>query len=232
MRRVRPPLIELRQYVIAPGRRDRMIELFDTYFAAAQDALGLPILGQFRAVGDADRLVWLRGFDDMATRPERLGAFYGGPVWTEFGPEAIGYVAGYDNVQLLREAAPGQGIEADLDARPPLDAASPAGVVVATTYRLRHSPTDDVVRLCGAILAAQPGLRRLGLYVSEPSANNFPALPIREGEHLLTWLATPLDPEADPPWPDESSLAPLLDGPPERLVLEPTARSVLRGLAA
>ena len=211
MRPVRPIFIELRQYVIAPGRRARMIELFDTYFAEAQDALNLPILGQFEAVGDPDRLVWLRGLPDMASRPERLGAFYGGAVWTQHGGEAIGYVTGYDNVQLLREASPGAGLQVDLDARPPAGAKMPERGVCAGTYRLLE-PAD-----AGRIerLRRQLGARLLGLYVSDATPNNFPVLPIREGEHLLTWFAT-------------GQTTPDVDTPDEMLQLQPTPRSILR----
>ena len=216
MHLVRPPLIELRQYVIAPGKRDRMIELFDTHFATAQDELGLPILGQFRVHGDPDRLVWLRGLPDMASRPERLGAFYGGPVWAEFGAEAIGIVTGYDNVQLLHEAAPGSGVEVDLDARPAAGAGEPCGLFSAVTYRLAAPAGADLVARCQARL----GDRMLGLYVSDPTPNNFPPLPIREGEHLLTWLVA-----GDT---QTTMNDPALHAAPERLLLRPTARSVLR----
>ncbi len=210
MRPVRPAYVELRQYVIAPGRRARMIELFDTYFADAQDALGLPILGQFEAVGDPDRLVWLRGFDDMASRPERLGAFYGGAVWTQHGAEAIGYVTGYDNVQLLRAAEPGCGLQVDLDARPHAGALVQSRGVSAGTYRLQEPAGASLIER----VRGQLGRSLLGLYVSDPTPNNFPVLPIREGEHLLTWFAA--DQVHD------------VDTPDELLRLQPTPRSILR----
>ena len=218
MQRVQPPLIEFRQYVIVPGRCERMVELFDTFFATAQDELGLPILGHFRVVGDPDRLVWLRGFADMATRPERLGAFYGGPVWAEHGTEAIGLVQSYDNVQLLREAAPGSGIAVDLAARP---AGGGGESILATTYRLMTAPSAEFVARCTALLAPY---HPLGTYVTDPTPNNFPALPIREGEHLFTWFAR----ASSGPAVDDGALDSFFAGPPERLLLDPCARSGLR----
>jgi hypothetical protein len=210
MRPAKPPLIELRQYIIAPGKRERMIELFNMHFARAQDDLGLPILGFFRAANDPDRLVWLRGLPDMQTRPTLLGAFYGGPAWSAFGAEAIGYVTGYDNVQLLRETTSGSGISVDLDRRLGHD-----GNIAATTYRLREAPDDAFLAASAKVL---PAIGLLGSYVTEPTPNNFPALPIREGEHLFTWCAESTDAEID-----EHALEPFLAGPPERLILESAA---------
>jgi hypothetical protein len=228
MPEVKPPLIEFRQYIIAPGQRARMIELFDAHFAEAQDALGLPILGHFRAADDADRLVWLRGFPDLPSRPDRLGAFYGGPVWAEFGREAIALVAGYNNVQVLREATPGSGIAADPHRRPPPGAAAGAGAVVATTYRLVNPANAAVIAQMQALLHSLPAGALLGSYVTEPAPNNFPALPIREGEHLYTWFARCAATETDRIALDETGFRHLFAAPPERLVLLPAARSILQ----
>ena len=223
---VRPPLIELRQYVLAPGRRERMVELFDTHFAEAQDALGLPILGQFRPVGNPDGLVWIRGFPDMASRPDLLGRFYGGDVWSEWGPEAIGYVVGFNNVQLLRVAAPEAGVTVDLDARPALGNTAARGVVVATSYRLAQAPEEMLLQLCNEAARADGG-RLLGFYVSDATPNNFPTLPIREREHLFTWFAAYNEYKAIPTPDVAVALSRHFVAPPERLILEPTSRSLL-----
>jgi hypothetical protein len=228
MPEVKPPIIEFRQYVITPGHRGRMVELFDTHFAETQDALGLPILGHFRAADDHDRLVWLRGFPDMASRPDRLGAFYGGPVWAEFGPEAIALVAGYDNVQLLHEATPGSGIAAEPHLRPPPGAALGTGAVVATTYRLANPANAAFIAQVQALLHSLPAGALLGSYVGDPTPNNFPALPIREGEHLYTWFARCAAAETDRIALDETGFRHLFAAPPERLVLLPAARSILQ----
>jgi hypothetical protein len=207
---VRPPLIELRQYVVAPGKRDRLIELFATQFVAAQNALGLPILGYFTVPTDPDRLVWLRGFDSMQTRPDRLGAFYGGPVWAQFGPETISLVSEYGNVQLLREAFPGSGIAFPRD--------TGADRLIAVTYSLR-APPHEAFAAARQALSALPEGHLIGTYITAPTPNNFPALPIREGEHLFTWFARwPAGPH---PTIKEDDFAPFLATPPERLVLLP-----------
>ncbi|MEV7990963.1 NIPSNAP family protein [Streptomyces sp. NPDC086077] len=74
-------MIELRQYTLRPGRRDELIELFDREFIETQEEAGILVRGQFRDLDDPDRLVWLRGFRDMAARHSALTAFYDEPVW-------------------------------------------------------------------------------------------------------------------------------------------------------
>src|SRR6266849_8903181 len=73
------PIVERRQYTLHPGKRDVLIELFDREFVESQEALGMKVIGQFRALDDPDRFIWLRGFTDMPSRARALEAFYDGP---------------------------------------------------------------------------------------------------------------------------------------------------------
>jgi hypothetical protein len=74
-------VVELRRYTLKPGARETLVELFDREFVESQEALGMRILGTFRDLDDPDQFVWLRGFDDMASRAPALTAYYTGPVW-------------------------------------------------------------------------------------------------------------------------------------------------------
>ena len=78
---LRSPIVELRQYTLHPGRRDTLIDLFEREFLDTQEAAGMRVLGQFRDLDAPDRFVWLRGFEDMASRRASLEAFYDGPAW-------------------------------------------------------------------------------------------------------------------------------------------------------
>jgi hypothetical protein len=49
------PVIELRQYTLYGGRRDRLIELFECEFVIPQERLGLRLFGQFRDLDHPDR---------------------------------------------------------------------------------------------------------------------------------------------------------------------------------
>jgi hypothetical protein len=108
-------IVELRRYVLRPGRRDELIELFEREFVEPQEALGAQIVGMFRDVRDPDRFVWIRSFPDMAVRLAALRGFYGGPVWREHGPAANVTMIDSDDVHLLEQEsgefvpAPGNG---------------------------------------------------------------------------------------------------------------------------
>lgn len=41
-------VVELRRYALRPGKRDTLVELFDSEFVETQEAEGMCILGQFR----------------------------------------------------------------------------------------------------------------------------------------------------------------------------------------
>ena len=131
------PILELRQYTLRPGQRDVLIDLFEREFVDSQEALGMRVLGTFRDLDRPDRFVWLRGFDDMASRREGLTAFYGGPVWQAHRNAANDTMLDSDNVLLLREAREGSGFVLGRQPRPPQGAAEiPAGLLVATVYSL------------------------------------------------------------------------------------------------
>ncbi|TGV64810.1 NIPSNAP family protein, partial [Mesorhizobium sp. M00.F.Ca.ET.158.01.1.1] len=68
------PIVELRQYSLKPGRRETLIEIFDTEFIESQEDAGMTIIGQFRDLDRPDMFVWMRGFDSMDARKDALGA--------------------------------------------------------------------------------------------------------------------------------------------------------------
>lgn len=234
-------VVELRQYTLHPGQRDVLVRLFEREFVETQEAAGMHLLGQFRDLHDRDRFVWLRGFDDMPRRAEALAAFYGGPAWQAHRDAANATMVDSDNVLLLRPARAGSGFVRD-DAPPPAaGAVIPLGVVEA---RLLYAPSTVSDGQVEAVLAAaEAPLRRVGgsllaAMVDEPAANNFPRLPVREGEHVLALFAqfptrSAYDAYraallASAPW--RGAVEALVTGaprPPDVLLLSPTPRSRL-----
>ena len=87
MTSVRYPVVEFRQYMLHPGRRDDLIVLFERELIEPQETAGMALVGQFRDADEPDRFVWLRGFPDMETRAEALGRFYHGPAWKNTAPK-------------------------------------------------------------------------------------------------------------------------------------------------
>ena len=202
------PVVELRQYTLHPGRRDDLIELFDREFVETQEQTGMAVLGQFRDVRRPDRFVWLRGFPSMPDRAKSLAAFYGGPVWEAHRDEANATMATFDDVLLLRPVPPGTGL--------PLAGSrtdeAPASRILATLH-FADEPFQEF---------PQPDLPPLACFTTEYAQNTFPALPVREGEHVFVWFAR-FDNQAAA----EDYLATRAGSEPF-LLLAPTARSLLR----
>jgi hypothetical protein len=232
-------VVELRQYTLHPGKRDVLIDLFDREFIESQEELGMTVIGQFRDVDDADRFVWLRGFHDMASRAQGLAAFYGGPVWKEHRAVANSTMIDSDNVLLLRPARLGSGFPRSAEPRPPRDSTgNGTGLVLATIYALDAPPDCDVVddfsrRLTASLVDAGGALQ--ALFVTEPSPNNYPTLPVREHENVFAWFAGFPDAAAGLRWSPDVALEktwaddPGLTGSPQRMRIIPTVRSGLTG---
>jgi len=191
-------VIELRQYKIFPGKRDQMIDVFDGKLIEGQEAVGMRVLGQFRALDDPNRFVWMREFPNMDARGQALTAFYTGPVWMAHRGEANPLLEDNDNVLLLRPATAELGLvsqPASARAKVGSQPAS-AGMFVATIYYLWKDPAEGFTqffrsRLTSELAAA--GLPVLGAYVTEPTPNNFPRLPVRQGEKVFVWFTRVAD---------------------------------------
>lgn len=234
-------VLELRQYFLKPGGRDALIRVFDREFIETQEAVGMHVVGEFRDDDDPDRFVWLRGFADMPTRKQGLSAFYTGPAWKKFGKAAAATMIDSDDVLLLRPVDPPGGFDDLPSNRPPVGADAPPGFVIATIYHLRQGARAAFPGFFRTVL--RPALRIAGVvpratFQTEQASNNYPELPIREGEDVFVWFASYETPLAyaqaldrlarSPDWSQaQSRLGAYLDAPPHELRLRPTARSLL-----
>ena len=185
-------VLELRQYTLHPGRRDTLIALFEREFVEAQEDVGAHVLATFRDLDDPDRFVWLRGFADMAARGDALPAFYGGPAWQAHRSTANATMVDSDNVLLLRPLGCDQGLRTALQPRPPVAAAPAAHGVFTITLCPLLKPADDALvhafDQCVHPWWVGVGGDLLACWVTEPAANNFPRLPVRENEPHIAWL--------------------------------------------
>jgi hypothetical protein len=184
------PVVELRQYTLKPGRRDVLIDIFERHFIEPQEAAGARILGHFRDLDATDRFVWLRGFRDMPSRKLALEAFYGGEVWGRHREAANETMIDSDNVLLLRPARPGSGFQSGRQRDQ--GGAEHDSLVVATICSLDAAPPDRLVEFLDQDLRlklAEADASLLATFVTEPAENNFPRLPVREGENVVVWFA-------------------------------------------
>jgi quinol monooxygenase YgiN len=228
------PIVELRQYTLHDGERDTLIKLFEREFIESQEALGMKVIGTFRDLDRPNRFVWIRGFADMDARLAGESAFYGGPVWQAHRNEANATMIDSDDVLLLQAAAAGAAFKRE-PSRPGLGEKRQARLVVATIYYLKGEPSKAARRFHHDAI---PGLNAAGAtplawFITETATNNYPRLPVREGERVLVWFAR-FDSEDDygahKPAMDKAAaeLAPDLAREPEVLRLQPTDRSELR----
>jgi len=239
------PILELRQYLLRPGQRDRMIELFDRHFVESQEEVGIRVVGQFRVRDQPDAFLWIRGFPDMPSRARSLEAFYDrSTAWRQNKEAANATMIDFSNVLLLRPAGRSPGFVLDPAERPGPEAPdADGGVVVAEIYSSARTVSKEFI--AGFESDVIPVLRRSGVvplahFVNEPAVNTFPRLPVREGEHVFAWFAAFPDRavwlaasnslRAQEVW--NGTIAPRFAaaglGEPHVLELTPTRRSLLR----
>jgi len=237
-------ILELRRYLLHPGMREDLIALFDRHLLEGQEECGMAVIGQFRDLDRPDDFVWLRGFSDMESRREALGAFYGGPIWAAHRDKANATMARFDDVLLLRPAEDGSGFALEGAMRPPLNAPEEA-VSVHTAFifplapeRADAFPAYFATTLLPALVdsGAPSGAR----FVTEESENTFPRLPVRDKERVFVWIgrftdrtehrAFSLRLHASPGWMKAMSdgFGGFTNAPLSICRLSPTGRSLLR----
>ena len=238
-------VVELRDYLLHPGRREVLAELFDRAFVESQEAVGMRVIGQFRDLDRPDHFVWLRGYTDMATRKQGLESFYGGPVWAAHRDAANATMIDSSDVRLLRYARPAWALVTPPAPRLRADAEAAASRAV---YHLSlcslRAPVDEAWRRWfdrEALPAlVENGAAPCAVFETEPATNDFPRLPVRSGEHGFAWMTRHAHAEAaarsddrlaaSAHWAD--AVRPRLErmsvAPMRVLRLQPTPRSLLR----
>jgi quinol monooxygenase YgiN len=183
-------VVELRQYTFKPGGVDTVIELFERHFIAEQAKFGAHVLGYFRDVDDPDRFVWLRGFRDMAARKTALEGFYGCDVWNEHRDAVNEALIDDTDVLLLRPVVVhGMGASGSPASGDSSDCQRPLS---ATIWPLARPIPAETLKSFGDEAAARfaaSGATLIAVLETTSSTNNYPRLPIREGENVFVLLA-------------------------------------------
>lgn len=95
-------LVEIRRYIIVPGRREEFVTWFETEAAPAMTAAGIRVLRSFVSVDDPDVFVYLRGFADEEERDRLTRAFRDSDIWTgRLRERAQELETGYD-IEVVR----------------------------------------------------------------------------------------------------------------------------------
>ncbi len=183
--------IELRRYATQPGKRDVLIELFEREFIDSQEAAGMIPVGQFRDLDDPDAFIWFRGFPEMKSRAAALESFYrGSRVWKENRDAANATLIDSDNVLLLKAARPESCFDLRGRNRRPEAVREPSYVGLAISMQDRQPSKAFVDRFEAGILPSlRESVERIAYFVTDERPNEFPALPVREGEHAFVVAA-------------------------------------------
>ncbi len=186
------PVVELRQYTLVSGKRDVLVDLFEAQFIESQESCGIKIIGTFRDADDPNKFVWLRGFPSMDDRARSLSEFYGGSAWKRHRDAANATMMDSDDVLLLRPARVDSGF-ALWPQRPSSETAirPDRGIVEGTVLSLAAPAHDELLERLErdlATLVENKGSTLLACFVTCEAENNFPVLPVREGEHVVVWF--------------------------------------------
>ena len=235
-------VLELRQYLTKPGRRDDLIALVDERLLEGQEVHAMRVVGQFRNPRAPDRWVWMRGYSDMQSRHKALTDFYQGALWKQHSAAANDTMVDVSDVLLLKPASAATQLR--VGERPAIDAAPSHGGLVVVTINYLREPADAGFLTFFAQeavpLLQKAGAAIRGQFVTEPSPNTFKGLPVREGENVFLWIASFAGPDAyeaykkslagDGAWAAriEPELRERVMRPTEVIELLPTRRSRLR----
>lgn len=187
--------IELRRYVMQPGRRDDLIDLFEREFIESQEECGMTPIGHFRDHEHPDTFLWLRGFPKAEDRKPTLAAFYErSPAWKANRDAANATMIDSDDVLMLRPLFDSTGIDVRGLHRPqPGDAADAGSPVAIAQYELDEELDDTAARAISEELvpALERCARRVAVLVTDTYPNEFPRLPVRDGCWLVVVGTTP-----------------------------------------
>jgi hypothetical protein len=178
----------------------------------------------------------------MEARKRALTGFYSGPVWGANSSAANATMLRFDNVLQLRPAWPEAGFALDIAERPaPGSVRNDGRLIAVSIVRVR----DDVEAFAQwhrrnlLPLIEQAGAEIVGVFVTEPAENTYPALPVYTDRKVLAIFSrfadaaaqerTRLALAASPQWAAAAKAsAAYAEGPPQTLRLSPTSRSLLR----
>lgn len=95
-------LFELRQYTIAPGQRERFVQLMEEKIIPFQTSKGMVILGSFVAEEDDQTYVWIRRFRSEEEREQLYDAVYNSDYWRDEIAPSVGEMMNRETINVTR----------------------------------------------------------------------------------------------------------------------------------
>lgn len=182
-------VLELRNYLLKPGKRDSFINYFEENFIESQNSLGGYVIGQYRVKCADDNFVWMRGFDSMESRSKYLPAFYKSEYWQERRTRANDLINNNDNVYLLKPLSmTDESINTSINSN---KFGKEKGLTVVEYYIANGKLYQLIPFFKNSYM---PFLKKNGIidftvWVSETKENDFPILPVFQDKNLLVTLS-------------------------------------------
>lgn len=184
-------LIELRNYLIKPGRRDYFINYFEENFIASQNEQGGYILGQYRVKGAEDNFFWIRGFKDMSSRSGFLNEFYHCAFWKEHRSVPNSLLLNNDNVHLLKPLAFNDSASKNETSFDAGWFGKNKGIAVVDFF-ISNTKLERLIAFVKnryASILKDAGVETTSFWISETTPNDFTALPVFQDKNLLVQIS-------------------------------------------
>lgn len=182
--------IELRNYTLLEGMRDKFSAYMDRMIIPKQGELGGYLMNAFSLNNANDHYVWIRGFENMQTRSKFMKDFYYSDYWKQTAAECNSMLVDAYDVHLLKPVViAGQAIDSTGGIK--LGALKkPEGVTVATYYVTRNK-RNDLIRLMASDyldVLRKSGADVLTLLISEIQENDYTRQHVYQDPNLLVIL--------------------------------------------
>ncbi len=182
-------VIELRNYLLKPGKRDSFITFFEANFIESQNSLGGYVIGQYRVKGADDNFLWIRGFNSMDSRSKYLPEFYKSPFWKTRRTRANDLINNNDNVYLIKPLSiTGENTDTSISSN---EFGKKKGMAVIDLY-IANGKLNELIPFFRNTYI--PFLKKIGIidfttWVSETQENDFPILPVFQDKNLLVTIS-------------------------------------------
>lgn len=183
-------IIELRNYLLKEGKRDKFIEYFEQNLVTAQAEQGGFPIGQYRIENEPDRCCWVRAFANMQTRSRFLPSFYYGNHWKKHRSIINETIVNSDRVHLLHSLI----LQNDTLVPASIDPASlhsfgRIAVIDFYTANTRQNQLKQFFAKKYIPFLHSCDIRDFTVWESELSENDFPRLPVFQDKDLLVIIS-------------------------------------------